>query len=181
MLTRQQQWLRCLATSVAVAVLVCSTAQFASAQEENRSSAFADIVKGVVFDPTTYAPALIGYHSTMRDWKTSQPFFQNGFVEHNYRFTVTGLPNDGAVSYEVGKHRILMDAVTNLEMSMVNNVTSRIFERALLNRYPDHRKMVKTIGWIQRLSVASVLSYNLSAAHYRQAEINAQRAREMGF
>ena len=180
MLTRQHFTLRFVATFVMILALVLANARFVSAQDEKRSSAFADVVKGVVFDPTTYAPAVIGYHSTMKDWNTSQPFFQNGFVEHNQRFTVTGRPDDTALSYVVGKNQILKDALTTFSVTAAQNATSRIVERALLQRYPEHRKAVKTIGWIQRISLASLMSYHLSASHYRQADINAQRAGELG-
>jgi hypothetical protein len=180
MLTRQHFSLRFMAVFVMIVTLVLTSAQFAFAQDEKPSSAFADVVKGVVLDPTTYAPALIGYHSTMKDWNTSQPFFQNGFVEHNSRFTVTGRPDDTAVNYTVGRNQIFKDAATALGVAAAQNATSRLVERALLARYPDHRKAVKTIGWIQRISVASLMSYHLSAAHYRQAQANAQRAAELG-
>lgn len=180
MLTRQHFSLRVIAAFVMIATLVLTSAQFAFAQDEKRSSAFADVVKGVVFDPTTYGPALIGYHATMKDWNTSQPFFQNGFVEHNARFTVTGRANDTPLSYTAGRNRIFKDAVVVFGVSAVQNATSRLVERALLQRYPEHRKAVKTIGWIQRISVASLMSYHLSGAHYRQAQLNARRAAELG-
>ena len=100
MLTRQHSWVRCLATFVLLAAIMLSTAEVAFAQEEHRSSIFTDILRDVALDPTTYAPAIIGYDATMRDWNTSQPFFQSGYVEHNARFTVSGLPNDRAIGYE---------------------------------------------------------------------------------
>lgn len=182
MVTRQQHWLRVLTTSAILTVpLVLATAQFASAQEADRPSAIADIVKGVVFDPTTYGPALISYDATMRDWKTSQPFFRNGFVERNARFTVSGRSNDTAVSYTVGRNQIVRDTLTTFGTSAVQNLTSRIVEHALLARYPEHRKMVKTIGWIQRIGVGSLVSYQLSAAHYRQAGQNAALSRQLGY
>ena len=180
MLTRQHFSLRFIAVFVMIATLVLTSASLAFAQDEKPSSALADVVKGVVFDPTTYAPALLGYHSTMKDWNTSQPFFQNGFVEHNARFTVTGRPDDTAVSYTVGRNLILKDAAAAFGVAAAQNATSRLVERALMQRYPDHRKIVKTIGWIQRISMASVMSYHLSAGHYRQAQANAQRAAELG-
>ena len=180
MLTRQHVPLRFIATFVMIFVLVLANANFASAQDEKRSSAFADVVKGVVFDPTTYAPALIGYDATMRDWNTSQPFFRNGFVEHNQRFTVTGQPDDTALNYMVGRNQIFKDAVTAFGVTAAQNATSRLVERALLQKYPNHRKVVKSIGWIQRASIASLMSYHLAAPHYRQAQINAQHAAELG-
>ena len=180
MLTRQHFPLRLASTFAMILTLVLASAPFASAQDEKRSSAVADVVKGVVFDPTTYAPALISYDATMRDWNTSQPFFRNGFVEHNERFTVTGHPDDTALNYTVGRNQIFKDAMSAFAVTAAQNATSRIVERALLQRYPTHRKAVKTIGWIQRISVASLMSYHLSAPHYRQAQINAQRAAELG-
>jgi len=150
-----------------------------SAQEQ--PSLLGDTVKKVVLDPTTYAPAIIAYDATMRDWNTSQPFFRNGFVEHNERFTLTGRPNDMPVSYEVGRDRILSDALVNLEMSVVNNVADRLFERMLITRFPEHRKLVKVLGWVERGAFASFMSYQLSAQHYRQAALNTQRAQQMGF
>ena len=185
MVTRQQYWLRSLATLAIITLLLVLTApRYAFAQEEqpdDRSSAVADIIKGVVFDPTTYAPALISYDATMRDWNTSQPFFRNGYVEYNARFTVTGRPNGTPVSYAAGKNQIFKDTLATLGATAAQNLTSRVVERALLARYPEHRKVVKTIGWIQRIGLASLMSYNLSAAHYRQAAYNASRARELGY
>ena len=179
MLNRQHFALRFGTAFVIIATFVLTDAKLAFAQDETPSSGFADVVKGIVFDPTTYAPAVIGYHATMKDWNTSQPFFKNGFVEHNQRFTVTGQPNDVAVSYTVGRNQIFTDAVAALGVSAIQNATSRVVEQALLARYPNHRKAVKTIGWIQRISMASVTSYHLSAGHYRQAQVNAQRSAEL--
>jgi hypothetical protein len=164
--------------------LVLTAPRFVSAQEQeegDRSSGIADIFKGVVFDPTTYAPAVISYDATMRDWNTSQPFFRNGYVEHNARFTVTGRPDDIAVSYSVGKSQILKDTFTILGTSALQNLSSRVVERALLAKYPEHPRVVKTIGWIQRIALASFTSYHLSAAHYKQAGHNAALARDLGY
>jgi len=67
-----------------------------------------------------------------------------------------------------------------LGVTAAQNVTSRLVEQALLRRYPEHRTAVKAIGWLQRISVASLMSYHLSADHYRQAQLNSQRALELG-
>jgi len=180
MLTRRHFSQRVAAVAMMITLVLANTPA-ASAQDDKSSSAFADVVKGVVLDPTTYVPALIGYDATMRDWNTSQPFFRNGFVEHNQRFTLTGRPDDTPLNYVVGRHQILKDAVTALGITAAQNASSRLLERALLQRYPGHRRVVKTVGWIQRISVASLMSYHLAAPHYRQAQINAQRAAELGF
>ncbi len=180
MLSRQHFPLRIFATYTIVAALFLSSAPLVSAQEEKQSSAFADIVKGVVFDPTTYAPAVIGYDATMRDWKTSQPFFRNGYVEHNARFTVSGRPDDRAVSYAAGRQLILKDAFAAFGVAAAQNLSSRLVERALLERYPQRTKLIKTLGWVQRIAIASAMSYHLSASHYRQAQWNEQNAAQLG-
>jgi hypothetical protein len=137
----------------------------ATAQGQEQPSSLTTLVKQVVLDPTTYAPAVIAYDATVRDWNTSQPFFRNGFMELNPRFTISGLPNVVPVSYSEGRRRILSDAVGNLELSLFNNFTDRVFERALMTRYPEHRKMVRTVAWIERLSFGVGMSYVLSAQH----------------
>jgi hypothetical protein len=147
---------------------------------QEHPSPVGDTVKRVIFDPTTYAPAIIAYDATMRDWNTSQPFFRNGFMEHNQRFTLTGRPNDVPMSYGDGQRRILTDALVNLQMSVVNNVADQLFERMLITRFPEHRKLVRTLGWVERVTFGSYMSYQLSAQHYRQATMNAQRAQQMG-
>ena len=162
---------------VAIVVVVPAAA---SAQDAHRSSFAASAFKGVIFDPTTYTPALIAYDATMRDWNTSQPLFQHGYMELNERFTVSGLPRDVPVSYQIGNRRIVRDAFANLSMSVVNNVTDRVLERALLDRFPTHRKAVRTLGWIERSAFASYMSYQLSAAHYRQASTNVRLAADLG-
>jgi hypothetical protein len=93
-----------------LAIAIVLMPAYASAQESSDGSAVGSIFKRVVFDPTTYAPAIIAYDGTMRDWNTSQPFFRNGYFERNERFTLSGLPNDRPVSYEAGRRRILNDA-----------------------------------------------------------------------
>src|SRR5437773_8913537 len=103
----------------------------AIAQEPGQSSFLASIAKQVALDPTTYAPAVIAYDATVRDWNSSQPFFRHGYMEFNERFTITGLPNSTPVSYDIGYRRIVSDAFGNLGMSIVNNAADRIFEHAL--------------------------------------------------
>jgi hypothetical protein len=169
-------------TLVCVATLLLSPMHaYAQNQTDTEQPSFvADVTKRVFFDPTTYAPAILGYDSTMRDWKSSQPFFQNGFMERNSRFTISGLPNDRAVTYGEGNRRIFHDAVANFEMSLMNNVTDTIFEHVLAERYPNHRKLIRTLGWIEKSAFASYMSYKLSAAHYRQWQYNEQTSHQLG-
>jgi hypothetical protein len=180
MLSQQQRWAHWVTSFVLLLVVSFLLPSYVSAQDSEQPSPVADVVKRVALDPTTYAPAMIAYGATIRDWNSSQPFFQNGFVEHNARFTLTGRPDDVAVSYEVGRRRIFMDALTNLQVSVVNNVTDSIIERVLVARHPEHRTLWRTLGWIERISFASYMSYRLSADHFRQAQLNEQRAQALG-
>ena len=178
-MARVQGWTRQCVTALTLAIVLMPA--YASAQETTGGSAAGNIFKRVVLDPTTYAPAIIAYDGTMRDWNTSQPFFRNGYFERNERFTLSGLPNDRPVSYEVGRKRILSDAFVTVEMSLINNFTGQVFERVLIDRFPTHRKLVRTIGWIERSGFASFMAYHLSAQHYRQAAANQAYAQQMGF
>jgi hypothetical protein len=178
-MARVQGWTRQCVTALALAIVLIPA--YASAQDNTGGSAAGSIFKRVVLDPTTYAPAIIAYDGTMRDWNTSQPFFRNGYYERNERFTLSGLPNDRPVSYEVGRRRILSDAFVIAEMSLINNVTGQVFERLLIDRFPNRRKLVRTLGWIERSAFASFMSYHLSAQHYRQAAANQAYAQQMGF
>jgi hypothetical protein len=153
----------------------------AIAQEQGHPSFVGSMIKQVVLDPTTYAPSVIAYDATMRDWNTSQPFFSHGFMEHNSRFTISGRANDIPVPYAEGRSRILADAAANLGMSALNNVTGRVFERMLSDRYPEHRKIVRAVGWVERISFGVYMSYVLSKDHYRQAELNSMRAQQLGY
>jgi hypothetical protein len=181
MLNRRQYLAR---RAVSIVLFTAGMSSFplasATAQDHQQPSPVISIVKEVVLDPTTYAPAVIAYDATRRDWDTSQPFFRSGFMEMNPRFTISGLPNDVPVSYADGTRRILSDAVANMGLSLVNNLTDRAFERMLMERYPGHRKIVRAVGWIERLTFSGYMSYVLSAQHYRQAAANASRAGQLG-
>ena len=174
-----------LACSLLAAILVASatsaSAQEQSADHEERSSALLDTVKDVALDPTTYAPALFYYGTTQLDWNSSQVFFHHGMVEHNERFTVSGRPDDAAISYGAGNKQILIDALVVAQMSAANNVTNNVIERVLIARYPHRRKLFRVLGWIQRTGFASYWSYRLSEAHYRQWRHNERMARQLGF
>ena len=164
-----------------LAALMLFTALDVSAQDRKRGSFVGSVFTRVVVDPTTYTPALLGYDATIRDWNSSQPFFQHGFREANERFTISGLPNDVPVSYAAGRRIILADALVSLERSVVNNVAEQIVERMLVQRFPNHRKLVRTLGWAQRISFASFKSYRLSIQHYRQASQNERLAMQLGY
>ena len=172
--------------SLFAAMLLASTTS-ASAQDQGtddsreRSSFLLETAKAIAFDQTTYAPAFLYYGTTRLDWNSSQVFFQHGILEHNERFTISGRPDDVAISYGAGNKMILMDTLTILQMSAVNNVTNSLIERVLIARYPRHRKFFRTLGWIERTGFASYWSYRLSAGHYRQWRANERVARQLGF
>jgi hypothetical protein len=180
-LSKLQLWVRRSTPCAGLVALILLLPLRASAQDPDQPSFLGDTFKRLILDPTTYAPAAIAYDSTMRDWNTSQPFFRNGYFEGNERFTVSGLPNDRPMSYDAGRQRILSDAFVNLQMSLANNAADQVFERVLLDRFPTHRKLVRTLGWIERSTFASYLSYRLSVMHYRQAAANQAYAQQMGF
>jgi hypothetical protein len=181
MLNGQPQTHRRVVSIVVLTGLLCVATSNAIAQDQDRSSFAGTMVKQVLLDPTTYAPSIIAYDATMRDWKTSQPFFRNGFVEHNSRYTISGRANDFPLPYAQGHKRILADAAANLGMSALNNLTGRVFERMLTERYPEHRKIVRAVSWLERISFGVYMSYMLSKDHYRQAELNATRAQQLGY
>lgn len=171
--------------AIVVALIVLWTsyalAQEQNGQEPDRSSFVSDTAKRMAADPTTYAPAAFLYVSMRLDWNSSQVFFQNGSTEHNSRYTLSGRADDVAISYGAGNRRILGDAIAILPLSLMNNITNNVIERILIERYPDHRKFLRAIGWIERFSFASYMSYRLSAEHFRQWQTNGWYARQFGY
>jgi hypothetical protein len=161
--------------------IIILTPTFASAQDNTGSSVIWDVTKSVVFDPTTYAPATLSYTSMKMDWNSSQVLFRNGWVEQNYRFTLSGRANDKPISYADGNRKIRQMALLHLQESIVNNVSANVFERVLTSKYPQHRKLFKTLSWVERIAFASYVSYLASASHFEQAERNRQLALQYGY
>ena len=164
-----------------MAALVCSAPTGAAAQDSDRPSPVLDIVKRVASDPTTYVPAALAYEAHHLDWKSSQVFFQHGFLEHNGEFTLSGRPDDTPVSYRVGNRTIVASGFAVLGTSLVHNVSGAVIERLLVERYPSHRRLVRRLGWIERMAFASYLSYRQSAGHLRQWRSNERLARQLGY
>jgi hypothetical protein len=152
----------------------------AMAQSETRPFAW-DIARRVLIDPTTYAPSTLSYVSLRMDWNTSQVFLDRGWVEQNPGFTVSGRPYDVAKSYKAGNAEIRKEALVWLQWSVINNLAMGISERALVARYPKHRKLAHALSWVERISVASYMSYLASADHFRQASRNRRLAKEYGY
>jgi hypothetical protein len=140
-----------------------------------------DITKRLFLDPTTYAPAVIFFPSQYLDWASSQPFFRNGYMERNYDFTVSGRANDVPVSFGAGNRKIVRNTLVNFSTSVLHNAAENIFERELIERYPERRKLIRTLGWIERVAVSGYLAYYTSAPHYRQWRENERLARQLGY
>ena len=175
MVTRQ---LRALASiSIVCCLFLVPCEAFA---QEREASPFGHALKATLLDPTTYAPGILVYDSMIRDWDTSQPFFRNGFVERNARYTRSGRPNDLALSYSDGRRLILTDSLRVLGVSAIHNFSTQLFEQALRERYPEHRKLVTVLGFMERTAVASLMAYQWAGPHYRQWRMNQQLISEMG-
>jgi hypothetical protein len=157
------------------------TPVLSSAQDDGQRNVVLDVAKAVVFDPTTYAPATLSYVSQRLDWNTSQTLFQQGWLEHNNRFTVSGRADDTPISFNAGNRQIARMALLHLQESVVNNVATQVFERVLAEKYPEHRKVFKTLGWVERIGFASYVSYLASVNHFRQSQRNVEMAREHGY
>jgi hypothetical protein len=174
----------CILTATLL-VVPCALAQEASdpapAEPPDQPSAVWEITKRTLLDPTTYTPAALSYGATRLDWDSSQIFFQHGFVEQNRRFTVSGFSYDIPISHAAGNRQILIDSLGILQMSVINNVTTNVLENILIKRYPHHRKLLRTLGWVERIGFASYWSYRLSADHFRKWRDNDRMARRLGF
>lgn len=134
-----------------------------------------------LLDPTTPTPAIITHQASMADWNSSQPFFSHGWYEVNPRFTLSNLPNDHPLNYEAGRKIILRDSIQHLAVSSTNNIISRVVEGKLIHKYPDHKRLVKTLGWAERIGLASYVSYNGSIKHIRQAKLNNSLSNQLGY
>lgn len=165
--------------------MICVSAQ-ASAQEARATSksvaALAvEATKQTLLDPTTYAPAGLLYVSSRLDWDSSQAFYAHGDLEENPRFTITGRPHDTPLSYGDGNIVLLKDALTIASGSIVHNVVSHFTVDVLVIRHPEHAKLWKTLGWIERVGVGLSISYVLSSQHFEQWQTNKRLAAERGY
>jgi hypothetical protein len=151
-----------------------------TARTERERSLFTETIRRIAFDPTTYAPAAIVYTSLHLDWKSSQPMFRAGYNEAHPGYTQSGLANDVPVGYGEGQRRNLNVALNLLGRSIANNAVSSVFERALIERAPNHRKLIRVLGWIERTAFASYFSYVLSEQHFEQWRKNDALARQVG-
>jgi hypothetical protein len=176
---RRRLLTRSVATGLAVLLASGAFAQDRSGATEGASLLW-EAAQRVALDPTTYAPAAVVYTAQRLDWSSSQPLFRAGYVEANPRYTTSGLAFDTPVSYAEGKRTIVRDTAALFARSLANNAVCSIVEHVLIARAPKHRKLIRTLGWIERVSVASYWSYRLSERHFEQWRANERLARQIG-
>ncbi len=149
---------------------------------QNKSTKFViGIVKDVATDPTTYAPFGVSWLGKQLDWNSSQVLFQNGYVEKNSDFTVNGLPRDKPLSYGAGNRKLVLISLPVLQLSIINNAGTSVVERILINQYPERRKLIKTLGWVEKIALNGYIGYKYSSPNFRQWQINKDLARREGF
>lgn len=148
------------------------TIETRSIDGEMRRPLLADTVTRVLKDPTTYALPPVVYTAHRLDWDSSQKLFAHGYLEANPKFTITGRVDDIPISHEAGKRRILRFAAGTIGRSVLNNAACAIVERRLIERYPHRRKLIRTLGWIERSVAASYWSYRLTHNQVRQWQDN---------
>jgi len=170
---------RTVIVAIVLAVLIPVAA--AGQAQETSGPVVWDVARDVLLDPTTYAPAVISYKAIHWDWETSQALFAHGWVEANPQFTISGGPNDTPVTYVAGRRIIRRTALTILQFSALNNAAAGIGARVLETRYPSHKKLIRTLSWIERIGFASFVTYRNSADHIRQARTNRRLAKEHGY
>jgi hypothetical protein len=173
-------WRRASLPPAIAFVVLASTVSTGWAQEPDRDPVFAEIGKRVALDPTTYAPAAIVYSAKHLDWKSSQALFRVGYLEANPRYTISGLPGDTPIGYGAGQRNIAGESATIFGWSVANNASCALVERLLIDRAPGHRKLIRTLGWIERVSFASYWSYRRSVKHFEQWQANERLARQLG-
>lgn len=161
-------------------ILLTGFGQKTMAQEEQVGQIFKNTAKNVVLDPTTYAPTVLSWFSKKLDWDSSQIFFRNGYVEANPDFTVNGLPYDKPISHSTGNVRIIKISLPVLSLSVLNNFAISMPERILIRRHPSHKKLIKSISWIDKIAMASYFSYKYSQPNFSQWQTNNRMAHKLG-
>jgi hypothetical protein len=85
------------------------------------------------------------------------------------------------MSYSEGNKQLFADAVSVASLSALNNVVAHLTVDTMVVRSPQHAKLWKALGWIERTAVASSLSYVLSVQHFRQWQLNQRLALQRGY
>ncbi|MBI2068499.1 MAG: hypothetical protein HYT67_00085 [Candidatus Yanofskybacteria bacterium] len=139
------------------------------------------VAKNVVLDPTTYGPFGASWLGKQLDWNSSQVFFEHGFMESNADFTINGLPFDKPKSYAAGNGKVILISLPVLQLSLINNASVSANERLLIRRHPKHRKLIKTLGWVEKIAVNGYIGYKYSHRNFRQWQRNKDLARQNGY
>jgi hypothetical protein len=147
---------------------------------DHRPSLLQEVATRVACDPTTYAPTIVVYTARQLDWSSSQDLFELGYAEANPRYTIDGLPNGTPISYARGNRRIARETLGLFGWSVANNAASAALERRLIARAPNHRRLIRTLGWIERTGFASYWTYRLSKPRFDQWRANERLLRELG-
>ena len=140
--------------------------------ESRHRSVLADVFTRVAKDPTTYALPPIIYTAHRLDWDSSQKLFARGYVEANPGFTVSGRVNDTPISWNAGKRRILSYSAAMIGRSALNNGICALVEGRLIERSPQHRTFIRTLGWIERGFITSYWAYRMSHNQFGQWQKN---------
>lgn len=166
-------------SSLLCLVLLVGLSQEVMAQ--NRISGFVKgIAKDVLKDPTTYGALGASLLGKKLDWDSSQIFFEHGHGEMNPNYAVSG-PGSKAISHAAGNRKLVVESLLNFQLSIGNNAAVSAAERLLLKKYPEHRKLVKTIGWVEKVTANGYIGYHFSNRNFRQWRINESRARQLGY
>jgi hypothetical protein len=140
--------------------------------EGKRRSVLGDVFVRVAKDPTTYALPPIIYTAHRLDWDSSQKLFARGYVEANPGFTVSGRINDTPISWTAGKRRILGYSAAMIGRSALNNGICALVEGRLIERSPHRRKLIRTLGWVERGFITSYWAYRMSHNQFGQWRTN---------
>ena len=132
----------------------------------------ADVLTRVAKDPTTYALPPIIYTAHRLDWDSSQNLFERGYIEANPGFTVSGRVNDTPISWSAGKRRILGYSAAMIGRSALNNGICAFVEGRLIERNPQQRKLIRTLGWVERGFITSYWAYRMSHNQFGQWQKN---------
>jgi hypothetical protein len=136
--------------------------------ESQHRSMLGDVFSRVANDPTTYALPPIIYTAHRLDWDSSQKLFARGYVEANPGFTVSGRVNDTPISWTAGKRRILGYSAAMIGRSALNNGVCALVEGRLIERSPQHRTFIRTLGWIERGFITSYWAFRMSHNQFGQ-------------
>jgi hypothetical protein len=170
------------ACALVVAALILAAPRPGAGQSSERGDEtplLREAAARVAADPTTYAPTIVVYAARQLDWSSSQVLFTHGYAEANPRYTVSGRPNDTPIGYAAGNRRIARETIGLFGWSVANNFSSAAIEGVLIRRAPRHRRLIRTLGWIERTAFDSYWGHRLSKPRFDQWRANVRLAREL--